>query len=151
MDRTQPKKSNRLLRFALIALLILMMPIVVLATTVAATGTIMVKVHDAETNLFVPVPALLVDLAVFAAPHVIPEHELADVRAEVAPYRDALRAVAEEIEDCPDVVLVEVLSADEHVQISKEGRSFYIDVDSPDGNVSVKVPARLLSRMIDLI
>lgn len=147
------RKPRPILRFFLIALLILLVPVFVLATTVAATGTITVKVHEPseDLDLFIPVPALLVDLALFAAPYVIPAEELAEVRREIDPYREAIRSVADELEDCPDAVLVEVKSDREQVRISKKGRSFHIDVDSADGDVEVKVPARLLGRALSVI
>lgn len=151
MDR---KPRRPILRYIAVALLILFTPIFVLGATVAATGTIMVEVHEHQddgVNLFVPVPALLVDLAVMAAPHVIPAEELDDLRREIAPWRDAIESLAEELEDCPDTVLVEVKSRNENVRITKKNRSFHINVDSPDADINVKVPARLLSRALDVL
>jgi hypothetical protein len=150
MDR---KPRRPFVRYVAVALLILFTPIFVLGATVAATGTIMVEVHEHQdgVNLFVPVPALLVDLAVMAAPHIIPPEELADMRREIAPWRDTIESIAEQLEDCPDTVLVEVKSRDENVRITKKNRSFYIAVDSLDANVNVTIPARLLSRALDVL
>lgn len=150
MDR---KPRRPIVRYVAVALLILFMPFFVLGATIAATGTIMVEVHEHQdgVDLFVPVPALLVDLAVMAAPHVIPADELDDLRREIAPWRETIESLAVELENCPDTVLVEVKSRDENVRITKKNRSFYIHVDSPDADVNVKIPARLLSRALDVL
>ncbi len=148
------KAQNQRHRFLTIALLLLFMPIFVFGTTVAATGTIMVSVdehHPDGAHLFLPVPAILVDLAVLAAPAIIPEDALAEARQEVGPQLPALKAFAAALADCPDGVLVEVQSPEEQVRIAKEGRSFAIDVKSSDADVSVRVPARILSRALSLL
>jgi hypothetical protein len=149
---TRPR--SRFSRFVAIALVIFFLPIFALATTVAATGVVTVEVHEQGADgvdLYIPVPALLFDVAVWAAPKVIPPEELADMRREVAPYRNGLEALAAELEKCPSGVLVEVESPGEHVRIVKTKRSFEIEVRSPDANVSVSVPARLLGRALDLV
>ncbi len=145
---------SRLRRYVAIALLVFLMPVFAFATAVAATGTVTVSVHergDDGVRLYIPVPALLIDLAVFAAPLVMPDDALAEVRAEIEPFRDSLEAIAEELESCPPGLLVEVETPDEHVRVTKGWRSFEIEVDSEDADVRVAVPARLLSRMLDVI
>ena len=148
----KPRKS-RFKRFVAICLLLLFMPVFVFGATVAATGTVTVRVQEANgVDLWIPMPALLFDLAVFAAPRLMPEHELDQVRREIAPYHDALVTMAEEIESIPaGTVLVEVHDGDEHVRIEKNWRSFEIVVDSPDADVRVSLPARLLSRSLDIL
>jgi len=147
-------KRRPFLRYVAVALLVLLMPFFVLAATVAATGTVSVSVEQPGpdgVDLWLPVPALLVDLAVFAAPHLVPEHELAEARREAEPYLPALEAMAEALEDCPEGVHVEVKSHDQHFLITKTWRSFHVDVQSPDTNVQVEVPARLLGRVLDVL
>jgi hypothetical protein len=140
-------------RYLGIAAIILMMPIVVLAATIAATGTISVRVRETGpdgVNLWIPVPALLVDVAVFVAPLVIPREELAEAREHIEPWLPALQAMADELERCPEAELVSVHSNGEHVRIYKSWRSFHVDVNSHDADVEVKVPARLVSRTLDI-
>lgn len=157
MTQTEPRpqsrpRKSRFKRFVAIALLLLFTPIFVFGATVAATGTVTVSVQEKDgVNLWIPVPALLFDLAVFAAPRLMPEDALAEARRELAPYHETLSALAAEIEKIPSgSVLVEVKGGDEHVRISKEWRSFDIVVDSEDADVRVSIPARLLSRSLDL-
>lgn len=150
----QPRPKSRFTRFVTIALLLLFMPIFAFGATVAATGTITVSVQESGpdgVNLWIPVPALVADLALFAAPMLIPDEALEEARRELAPYQDQIEALAEAIEDVPaGSVLVDVRDGNEHVRISKDWRNFEISVESPDANVNVSIPARLLSRSLDI-
>lgn len=144
-------QQSRLSRYLTIALILLVTPIFVFGATLAVTGFVTVEVYEeGGTNLYLPVPALLIDLAIFIAPMVIPEDELADARREIAPYRDALVTLAEGLEDCPSGVLVDYHGKHEQVQVTKTWRSFKVDVDTDDTEVHVKVPARLMSRALDV-
>ena len=150
----KPPRRSRLSRLVAIALLFLFMPIFVFGATVAATGTVTVRVaeHGPDgVNLWIPVPALLVDVAVMAVPLVMPDDALADARRELAPYRHQIRALAEALEEVPSgSVLVDVRDGNEHVRITKDWRNFEVTVESPDTDVQVSVPARLLSRSLDI-
>ena len=141
-------------RYVAFALLVFLMPVFAFGAVVAATGTVSVRVHEQGedgVNLYLPIPALLVDLAVFAAPSVIPEDAITEARAEIAPYRDSLETLAEELESMPSGVLVEVYTGDEHVRVTKNWSSFEVEVESDDVDVRVKVPARLVSRVLDVL
>ena len=152
-DPNAPRRRP-FLRYVAIALIILLMPFFALATTIAATGTVTVSVHERGPDgvrLYIPVPALLLDAAVAFAPMVIPEEDLQEARREIAPYREAIEALAQQLEDMPAGVLVDVHSGDEHVRITKSWRSFEVEVDSPDTDVHVSVPSRMLSRVLDVL
>ncbi len=152
-DPTDRPKKSRLTRFIAIALLVLFMPIFVFGATVAATGTVTISVQEKDgVDLWIPVPALLFDLAVFAAPRLMPEDDLAEVRRGLAPYHSTLEMMAAELESIPaGSVLVQVESAGEQVKITKDWRSFDITVHSDDVDVRVSIPARLLSRGLDFV
>ena len=150
MDR----KNRPYTRYVAFALLVFVMPVFVFATAVAATGTVTVSVHergDDGVRLYLPIPALLVDLAVLVAPLVMPDDALAEARQEIAPFRDGLELLAGELEDCPRGVLVDVRTADEHIRVTRGWRSFEVEVDSEDADVRVSVPARLASRLLDVL
>lgn len=141
------------MRFLAIALICLMTPIFVFGATVAATGVATVRVAESGpdgVNLWIPVPALLFDVAVSAAPRFMPEHELDQARREVEPYLPMLRELADAIEDMPSATLVQVESRNEQVRIVKDGRNFQIHVESDDADVRVTVPARLFGRSLDI-
>ena len=142
---------SRLSRYLLIALLVFLTPIFVFGATIAVTGFVTVEVYEENgTNLFIPVPAILFDLAIFAVPMVVPEDAMEDARREIAPYQDALIEIADELKDCPSGVIVDVKSDGEHFQLTKTWRSYKIDVDTEDTEVHVKMPARLMSRALDV-
>ncbi len=152
--RPEMPRRRPFMRYVAIALIVLMMPIFVLATAVAVTGTVTVSVQERGPDgirIYVPVPALLLDAAIALAPMLIPEEELAEARRELAPYRDGLEALADALEKMPAGVLVEVESDDEHVLITKTWRSFEIIIENDDADVRVTVPARLVSRMLDIL
>ena len=153
-QRTPARPKSRFMRFLTICAVLFLVPIFVLGATVAATGTVTVKVQEKTAdglNLYIPMPALLFDLAMFAVPAVLPKDELREIRREMAPFRADLERLAAEIENIPSGVLVEVQDGDEHVLISKQGRSFRVEVQSDDTDVTVAVPARFLSRAMNTI
>jgi hypothetical protein len=135
-------------------MLVVVMPFALVATAIAATGTVTVRVHDRSAdgvNLVIPVPALLIDLAAFVVPRVIPDDALDEVRQELAPYREGLIAIVNAIEDCPSGTLVHFESADESVLVSKKGSRFHVSVDSSDLDVDVSVPARFARRALQMV
>jgi len=139
-------------RFVTIALILFFAPIFVFGATIAVTGIVTVDVRTADgPDIYVPVPALLFDIAVLLVPLVVPDEALADARREVAPYRESLELIADELRDCPSGTLVEVRGRDEHVKVTKSWRSFEVKVDTEDAYVDVKVPARLMSRALDVL
>ncbi|MEM8994433.1 MAG: hypothetical protein AAGF23_06530 [Acidobacteriota bacterium] len=154
----RPARPGRRRRFfarlVAIALVCCFMPIFVFGATVAATGTVSVRVQDSGpdgVNLFIPVPAVLLDAAVFVAPAVIPEGDLEAARMEAAPYLPMLRRLANELTDIPaGSVLVHVDNPEEQILITKGWRNFEISVDSGDTQVHVSVPARLMKRSLSV-
>lgn len=139
-------------RYLTIVLVVLLTPVFVFGATIAATGMVTVEVHEPNgANVYIPVPALLLDLAFFVAPLAAPEDALDEARAHIAPYREAVEALAEELENCPSGVIVEVKNSREHVLVTKTWRNFEVEVDSPDAQVRVQIPARLLSSALDIL
>lgn len=123
---------------------------VALAATVMSTGVVTVSVQEEGPEghrMFVPVPALALDLGLAIAALAIPAEELERVREEARPFAPALGQIARELERCPDATLVEMVSDRESVRVVKRGAGFVIDVDSPDGQVRVALPARSLTKV----
>lgn len=123
---------------------------VALAATVASSGVVTVRVHDTGpdgTSVYVPFPAALLELALGIAEVAVPAEELAQMRAEAAPYQPMLRTIARELEECPDAVLVDVLTDEESVHVSKRGGTFLVQVEAPDAHVRVAFPARMLAKV----
>lgn len=123
---------------------------VALAATVAATGLVTVQIEERGpegVRLLVPVPAVLLDLGLGIATLAAPADELRQLRAEAAPFQPALEAIARGIEECPDAVLVDVVTDRESVRVTKRGNTLVIDVDAEDAEVRVALPARTLSKV----
>lgn len=106
-------------------------------------GIVDVKVHQKRPggdNVRIMVPGAILSLAVMAVPGEV-------IRRHAAHARQALpaaRIAAQELEKCPDTVLVEVQERDEHVRIEKRGGDLIVDVNSPRETVHVSIPLRTL-------
>lgn len=129
---------------------------VAVATTVAATGMVTVQVDSDDPgtpDLWIPMPALVLDLGLGIAEIAMPADERAALRAEMAEVTPYLRTLGRELIAMPDATLVSVESDREQVSIVKRGRNFHIDVQDDDGtSVRVSVPARSigsLARFLD--
>lgn len=98
-------------------------------------------------NLYVPVPAGLIEGALALTPVVLrlidDQHgygELERVRAELDELLPALEVMLDELPRMPDAVLVEVDGAGEYVRVSKEGRSLRVLVEEDGSRIAVTVP-----------
>jgi hypothetical protein len=136
--------------FGIPALLVL--PLAVLGSRVYTSGTIDVEVMERNGCSFgMHVPATLVTTALYF----MPECTVDGVRVEMDPEaREALRiaaAVAEELEGCPDGILVEVRDASDLVTIAKKDGKIHVFVDSPDETVRCSVPIRTVRRAVERI
>jgi hypothetical protein len=144
------KRSLWVILFGIPALLIL--PLAVVGSRVYTSGSIDVEVVERNgSSVGIHVPATLVTTAL----HFIPECTVDGVRVEMDPEaRQALRiaaAVAEELEDCPDGILVDVQDAQEVVTIEKKDGKIHVFVDSPDETVRCSVPIRTVRRAVERI
>ncbi|MEL7059079.1 MAG: hypothetical protein AAGN46_03520 [Acidobacteriota bacterium] len=143
MPRARARRSRALI-WVVAALACLLLPFVTLAATVAVTGFVTVEIEDAAGGeIFLPMPALVADLGLALAPRLLP----AEARRELAPFRQALRSIADDIDDCPDATLLEVIDRGERVTFAKEGRSLVLRVEG-DEQVTVAMPSRLVSSMV---
>jgi hypothetical protein len=92
------------------------------------------------------VPAMVVATGM----HFLPKNQLNHTTAEVRPFLPALREIAKELEKYPNVELVDVSDARDHVRIAMEDGRLRIDAVSEDGDVvHVSVPARVLRDVTD--
>ena|SRR5215207_5964791 len=125
-----------------------------LAGTIAVGGLVTVKVEEQRgdgTNLYLPVPAALLDLGLM----VIPDEEMARVQADLqkdlGDWGPAFAASLDAFADCPDGLLLEAQDGAETVRIEKRGRSFLIHVNDGETEVRVSVPARFVGRVARMI
>ncbi|REJ83962.1 MAG: hypothetical protein DWQ36_22370 [Acidobacteria bacterium] len=112
-------------------------------------GVASVQVENPDTDLYIPVPLRLVDLAFGVADWAAPEQELEQAREELGEYAPLLRDLAREIGDIPEGELLRVQDPHQQVVIAQRRGHFHIQVDAPDNHVRVTVPRRAAERLID--
>ncbi|HET7109075.1 MAG TPA: hypothetical protein VFI38_19835 [Candidatus Acidoferrum sp.] len=92
------------------------------------------------------VPATVVPLGM----HFAPREKLNRVMEETRPYLPVLRVVETELEKYPNVELVDVKDARDHVRVAMVDGKLKIDVVSENGDVvHLSVPARMLRDVAD--
>lgn len=91
-----------------------------------------------HVHLLVPAVAIPTALAM------VPEKTLRRHAQKIQPWLPVIKIASRELAKAPDGVLVEVIDADEHVRITKQGGALVVDVKSPDEKVHVQVPLRTI-------
>lgn len=123
----------------------------VVAATVVTSGVATVQIHEEGPDgfdLYLPMPAALLDLGLAVATVAIPAEELAQIRSETAEVAPTVRALAHELEAMPDAVLVSVVSDRESVEVAKRGQYFHVSVDGSQGErIRVSLPARSIGKV----
>ncbi len=121
----------------------------------AATGVASVRVQEKKADgarFFVPVPALALYAGAALLPRMMPAAERARMRESLSePQRQAIVAVLEELERCPDGVLVDVEDHGGTVRVVKEGRSLTVRVRSADTDVDVSLPAGAVTHLFQAL
>jgi hypothetical protein len=113
-------------------------------------GVAVVSVHekkDGGARVHVPVPMAIVDAATLLAPR----DRLPELPPEAANARPVIGDILRELADCPDAVLVEVETPDEHVVIAKRNGRFEIKVNADDADVSISLPARSMRTIARIV
>ena len=122
----------------------------VLGTVVAYSGgaiTVCVK-EKAGHHIHVPIPALAFPVGAWF----IPRHDWQRANsAEMQQWLPVAKAAAQELDRCPDGVLVQVDKPGENVSIRKEGNYLLIDVESRREEVHVSFPVRILTSVLQEI
>jgi hypothetical protein len=112
-------------------------------------GVIRVDVDEHQaggSHVHVWVPATVVS----AGMHFVPKDQLNQATQEARPFLPVLREVAKELEKYPNVELVDVRDAQDHVRVAMVDGKLRIDAVSGDGDVvHVSVPARVLQDVAD--
>lgn len=123
------------------------------ASGMVEPGITSVRVHDKEDDfhLYIPVPAAMIQVGLTAASAAGAFDEIGPLPEEARKWMPVARAAVEALAEAPDTVLVEVESPDEHVRITKRGSRLVIQVRSPEADVDVTIPARLITRVFDVV
>ena len=114
------------------------------ALLVASTGVIWVSIQEKEpggTQLRLAVPAILVPVGL----KFVPGDVWREPAARAQQWMPVIKAVADELPQCPDATFVAVRSRGEWVNIAKHGPSMVVDVEDNAGDsVHVSFPVYLL-------
>ena len=130
--------------------------IVVLGAAIAWSGVATVRIEDPEDgfSLYLPVPMAAVEAAVASMRWGESGHlrmKLDTHLRELGEFGPLVGALLLDLENSPDVTLVEVESHESVVAISKRGGSLLIDVDDRGSGVHVSLPIRSVRRTLDTI
>jgi len=102
--------------------------------------------REGGAHVHVWVPATVVSVGM----HFVPKDQLNHVTAEARPFLPVLREVAKELERYPNVELVDVTDARDHVRVAMMNGKLQIDAVTGDGDVvHLCVPARVLRDFAD--
>lgn len=113
-------------------------------------GAVRVQVderHARGHHIHLVVPAAVLPTAL----SFVPDHCLRDASKEVRPWLPAIKVAMEELAKYPDVTLVEVDDAQDHVRIAKRGNAISIEVNAPDETVHVSVPLHTINAAMQRI
>lgn len=147
-------RNRRLLTLlAAVSLAVVIGWVVVIGAVYAIGGVATVQVRDGQSGsgFNLPVPAVLLDVAVASTGWIGPaaHHGLdAHWHGDIAQMAGALRELLEALEDCPDATLVEVLDRRTSVRVEKTGSALRIEVVEPEGSLTVSVPLRTVRRSV---
>jgi hypothetical protein len=113
-------------------------------------GVAVVSVHekkDDDTRVHFPVPMIVIEVATLLTPR----DKLPELPPEAAHVRPVIGGILRELATCPDAVLVEVETPQEHVVIANRNGRLVIEVTAEDADVSISIPARSLRTIARLV
>ena len=142
--RGRARSKGQLALFAKTTALVIAGLVTLGALLVASTGVIWVSIQEKEpggTQLRLAVPAILVPVGL----KFVPRDVWREPAARAQQWMPVIKAVADELPQCPDAAFVEFRSRSELVNIAKHGRSMVVDVEENAGDsVHVSFPVYLL-------
>jgi hypothetical protein len=111
-------------------------------------GVAVVQVKSPDTQLWLPIPIALGQLA--GSFIKVPLSKQEKLR-HFLQYRELLKEGMNELLNMPDADLVEIRKADEHVQIYKRGNYLLLDANNRDEEVKIRVPIESLQRLLEAV
>jgi hypothetical protein len=119
---------------------------IALLMTLASLGVMVVDVREGGPDghrVLVPVPLVLAQAALVAAPAMAPAEHLRIREPEALRHMGVARKILEALADAPDGELVRVEDDGEQVVVTKQGRSLHVRVSGEREDVSVNVPLHM--------
>jgi hypothetical protein len=120
------------------------------ACTIAVlnAGVGSVHINSDEVTLWLPVPVLAADLALYLTPADV----IMDIRENLYPWKDLILSSVSELAECPDATFVEIDANNERILVKKDGTDLIVDVDSQtEGKIYVELPIRSVERILSFL
>lgn len=117
------------------------------ACTIAVlnAGVGSVYINDDEVTLWLPVPVLAADLALYLTPADV----IRDIREDLHPWKDLILSSVHELDEWPDATFVEIDTRNERILVKKNGTDLIVDVDSQaEGKIYIELPIRSVGRIL---
>jgi len=105
-------------------------------------------VEQNGTRITVPIPMAVVDAAVVSADLLFDVEDHLNVELDLGEWGPLVREMLEELDECPDAVLVEVVDGSDHVRVVKEGGSLRVEVTDSEVDLRVSIPTRSIRRTV---
>lgn len=155
---TRSRKALTL--FGAIALIVVVSWVLVAGAVYALGGVMTVEVEDHHSgrDLRLPLPMALLEIASIpigaahrsvSGPLVLTTDGVHVGLSELSELGPILVELLEELDQIPDVTLVEVWDGREHVRISKVGSKLRVEVTERDKSIQFSVPTRSVARIAD--
>jgi hypothetical protein len=119
-----------------------------LVTYVVQAGFAVVQVKTPDTRVWVPIPVALAHLA--GAVMDTPLRMEPDFQ-EVWQHREAAAEILRQLPGLPDADLVQVDSGKDHVRIFKRADALFVQVDTPQEKVNVRLPIQTIERLAEVL
>jgi hypothetical protein len=100
------------------------------------------------TRVTVPIPMAVVDAAVASGDLLFDVEDHLNVQLDLGEWGPLVREMLEELDECPDAVLVEVVDGSDHVRVVKDGGSLLVEVSDSDVDLRVSIPTRSIRRTV---
>ncbi|MDE3108462.1 MAG: hypothetical protein KGL02_00850 [Acidobacteriota bacterium] len=118
------------------------------AGVLCSEGFVQVNVVEKQphgASIHIIAPAMLAPIAVRLAP----SRAFEEAAGQIQPQLPVIDAALDGLRESEDMVIVQVDTPGEHMQVAKSGGSIIVDVDDPAAIVHVSAPIRAVSSTID--
>ena len=123
--------------------------VVLVGAVLAWSGVATVQVIErGKAGVSVPIPMAVVEAAAISGDLIFDIEDHIDAEIELGEWGPFVREVLDAIDDCPDMVLVEVIDGGDEVRVAKDGGSLVIEVHDSDIDLKVSVPTRSIRRTV---
>jgi hypothetical protein len=104
--------------------------------------------ENGKSEMTVPIPMAVVEAAVASGDLFFDVEEHLQAEADLGEWGPLVREILAALDECPDVVLVEVVDGSDHVRVAKEGGSLLVEVNDSKVHLRVSVPTRSVRRTV---